>query len=66
MDTGNLLDVLAGHSSVVSKISCFHSTLASVSLDKTLRIWNVVEATGTEQFYVKELNVGLILGLKAI
>uniref|UniRef100_A0A914DMK3 Small-subunit processome Utp12 domain-containing protein n=1 Tax=Acrobeloides nanus TaxID=290746 RepID=A0A914DMK3_9BILA len=48
MDTGNLLDVLAGHSSMVSKISCFHSTLASVSLDKTLRIWNVVEATGSE------------------
>lgn len=48
LDTGNLLDVVSGHSSVISKISCFNSIMASVSLDKTLRIYNVVEPSGTE------------------
>lgn len=48
MDTGDLLDVLSGHSSVISRISCHQSSLASVSLDKTLRIWNVVEASSAE------------------
>jgi len=57
MDTGNLLDVLTGHSSVVSSISCFESMLASVSLDKTMRLWNVVEGSGAES--VQLLNEGL-------
>lgn len=57
METGNLLDVLSGHSSVVSAISCRNVTLASVSLDKTMRVWNVVEASGAEA--VQLVNEGL-------
>jgi len=57
LETGSLLDVLTGHTSQISGISCFGSTLASVSLDKTLRINNLVERTNNEA--VQLLNEGL-------
>jgi periodic tryptophan protein 2 len=56
-ETGNLLEVLAGHSSVISGISCYESTFASVSLDKTLRVWNILEASCIET--VQLLGEGL-------
>lgn len=43
MNTGNLVDVISGHSSRLSGISFFGNNLASVSWDKTLRITNIVD-----------------------
>lgn len=48
LETGNLLEILAGPSDVISSISCFEDTLAAVSLDKTLRLWNIFDSSNTE------------------
>ncbi|KIH51261.1 WD domain, G-beta repeat protein, partial [Ancylostoma duodenale] len=45
MENGSLLDVLSGHQSNVADISMFGNTLASVSWDRTLKIWNIVDST---------------------
>uniref|UniRef100_A0A0N4ZU49 RNA-splicing ligase RtcB homolog n=1 Tax=Parastrongyloides trichosuri TaxID=131310 RepID=A0A0N4ZU49_PARTI len=45
MDTGDLVDVISGHSSRISGISLSGNNLASVSWDKTLRITNIVDGT---------------------
>lgn len=57
LETGNLLEVLIGHSNLIQKLSCHETTLASVSLDKTLRLWNILEASCTET--VQLMNEGL-------
>lgn len=57
MENGNLLEVLSGHSNLISGISVFGSTLASTSLDKTLRLWNVVDSSSMEP--VQLMNEGL-------
>lgn len=44
LDTGHLLDVFSGHTDTISGISCHQSTLASTSIDKTLRLWNVFKS----------------------
>uniref|UniRef100_A0A1I8EA68 U3 snoRNP-associated protein Utp1 n=1 Tax=Wuchereria bancrofti TaxID=6293 RepID=A0A1I8EA68_WUCBA len=48
LENGKLLDVLSGHSAPVASISVHGTHLASVSWDKTLRIWNVVESSVAE------------------
>lgn len=48
LETGNLLEVLSGQSDVISSISCFEDTLAAVSIDKTLRLWNIFNSSNTE------------------
>ncbi|KAK6739639.1 hypothetical protein RB195_008250 [Necator americanus] len=45
MENGSLLDVLNGHQSNIAGISMFGNTLASVSWDRTVKIWNVVQST---------------------
>ncbi|ETN71197.1 WD domain, G-beta repeat protein [Necator americanus] len=45
MENGSLLDVLTGHQSNIAGISMFGNTLASVSWDRTVKIWNVVQST---------------------
>ncbi|KAF8356521.1 hypothetical protein PRIPAC_91516 [Pristionchus pacificus] len=44
MENGQLIDVLSGHTSTISHISLKGNTLASVSWDKTLRLWNLVNS----------------------
>ncbi|VBB30467.1 unnamed protein product [Acanthocheilonema viteae] len=48
LENGKLLDVLSGHSAPIASISVHGTHLASVSWDKTLRIWNVVESSAAE------------------
>lgn len=48
LETGNLLEVLSGQSDFISSISCFEDTLAAVSIDKTLRLWNIFNSSNTE------------------
>ena len=48
LETGKLLEVLAGHTSLIQTISCFESSLATISLDKTLRIWNILGGSCVE------------------
>uniref|UniRef100_A0AC35TNQ3 WD_REPEATS_REGION domain-containing protein n=1 Tax=Rhabditophanes sp. KR3021 TaxID=114890 RepID=A0AC35TNQ3_9BILA len=45
MDTGNLVDVLAGHSSRIAAIALYGNMLASVSWDKTMRITNIIDSS---------------------
>ncbi|VDK52955.1 unnamed protein product [Cylicostephanus goldi] len=45
MENGSLLDVLSGHESNVASISLYGNTLASISWDRTLKIWNIVDST---------------------
>ncbi|CAJ0561664.1 unnamed protein product, partial [Mesorhabditis spiculigera] len=44
LETGRLLDVLAGHSSIVPSISLHGNQLVTGSLDKTFKLWNVTES----------------------
>lgn len=41
MENGHLLDVLSGHISVVSDISLHGNQLATVSWDKTIKMWDI-------------------------
>uniref|UniRef100_A0A0N5AL32 WD_REPEATS_REGION domain-containing protein n=1 Tax=Syphacia muris TaxID=451379 RepID=A0A0N5AL32_9BILA len=58
--TGQLLDVLSGHAMPISSISAHKNfslidgSLVSASWDKTLRIWNVVEASHAEPIELTE------------
>ncbi|GMS88534.1 hypothetical protein PENTCL1PPCAC_10709 [Pristionchus entomophagus] len=45
MENGQLIDVLSGHASTIADISLRGNTLASVSFDKTLRLWNLVDSS---------------------
>ncbi|KAK5985744.1 hypothetical protein GCK32_009957, partial [Trichostrongylus colubriformis] len=45
MENGSLLDVLSGHQSNIAGISMHGNALASVSWDRTLRLWNIVDST---------------------
>ncbi|GMR41676.1 hypothetical protein PMAYCL1PPCAC_11871 [Pristionchus mayeri] len=45
MENGQLIDVLSGHSSTIAHISLRGNTLASVSWDKTLKLWNLVDSS---------------------
>ncbi|GMT18851.1 hypothetical protein PFISCL1PPCAC_10148, partial [Pristionchus fissidentatus] len=44
MENGQLIDVLAGHTSNIADIALRGNTLASVSWDKTLKLWNLVSS----------------------
>ncbi|CAJ0943009.1 unnamed protein product, partial [Mesorhabditis belari] len=44
LETGRLLDVLSGHSSVVSSISISNNSLLTGSWDKTFKLWNITES----------------------
>ncbi|MFH4981441.1 hypothetical protein AB6A40_008150 [Gnathostoma spinigerum] len=48
LDNGRLLDVLSGHTAVLASISAHGNSLASVSWDKSLRVWNVAEGSAPE------------------
>ncbi|KAK0416786.1 hypothetical protein QR680_012686 [Steinernema hermaphroditum] len=54
LENGRLLDVLNGHTAPVTSLSCYQSTLASVSHDKSMRIWNVVEGGSESATLVDE------------
>ncbi|VDL79300.1 unnamed protein product [Nippostrongylus brasiliensis] len=45
MENGSLLDVLSGHQSNIAGISIHGNVLASVSWDRTLKMWNIVDST---------------------
>ncbi|KAK6056128.1 WD domain, G-beta repeat protein [Cooperia oncophora] len=45
MENGSLLDVLSGHQSSIADISMHGNALASVSWDRTLKLWNIVTST---------------------
>ncbi|KAK6026701.1 DEAD/DEAH box helicase [Ostertagia ostertagi] len=45
MENGSLLDVLSGHQSNIASISMHGNALASVSWDRTLKLWNIVDST---------------------
>uniref|UniRef100_A0A0K0DF84 WD_REPEATS_REGION domain-containing protein n=1 Tax=Angiostrongylus cantonensis TaxID=6313 RepID=A0A0K0DF84_ANGCA len=45
MENGSLLDILGGHRSNIASISMHGNTLASVSWDRTLKMWNIVDST---------------------
>lgn len=45
MENGSLLDVLSGHQSNIADISMHGNALASVSWDRTLKLWNIVDST---------------------
>lgn len=57
LETGNLLEILTGQSDVISSISIFEETLAAVSVDKTLRLWNIFDSNTTET--ISLVNEGL-------
>jgi len=57
MDTGDLVDSFSGHSSVISKLAIHGSNLATVSLDRTMRIFNIVDQSQSES--VKLVSEGL-------
>ncbi|KAI6217997.1 Periodic tryptophan protein 2-like protein [Aphelenchoides fujianensis] len=44
IENGNLLDVMHGHTAPITGMSLHGLRLASVSMDKTMRIWNVARA----------------------
>uniref|UniRef100_A0AC35G765 Periodic tryptophan protein 2 n=1 Tax=Panagrolaimus sp. PS1159 TaxID=55785 RepID=A0AC35G765_9BILA len=48
MDTGDLVDNFSGHSNIISKMDIRGSNLATISLDRTLRISNVVDQSQSE------------------
>uniref|UniRef100_A0A183C2F9 WD_REPEATS_REGION domain-containing protein n=1 Tax=Globodera pallida TaxID=36090 RepID=A0A183C2F9_GLOPA len=48
LTTGQLLEVLNGHMNLVTGLTMFENTLCSTSLDKTLKLWNIVEGTCLE------------------
>ena len=50
LQTGKLLDVLAGHESPIASLSFKGSTLASTSWDGTLKMWDVYSSNCTETF----------------
>ncbi|KJH52858.1 WD domain, G-beta repeat protein, partial [Dictyocaulus viviparus] len=45
MESGSLLDILSGHRSNIAGISMYGNVLASVSWDRTLKMWNIVDST---------------------
>ncbi|VDO26263.1 unnamed protein product [Haemonchus placei] len=45
MENGSLLDVLSGHRSNIAGISMNGNALVSVSWDRTLKLWNIVDST---------------------
>ncbi|KAI6189322.1 Periodic tryptophan protein 2-like protein [Aphelenchoides fujianensis] len=44
IENGNLLDVMHGHTAPITGMSLHGLRLASVSMDRTMRIWNVARA----------------------
>lgn len=48
LENAKLLDILSGHTGQIAAISVHGTYLASASWDKTLRVWNVVEASTPE------------------
>lgn len=57
MDTGDLVDSFSGHSSIISKLAIHGSNLATVSLDRTMRIFNIVDQSQSES--IKLVSEGL-------
>lgn len=49
METGNVLNVFTGHTDLVLSISCHNLTMASTSMDRTLRLWNVTSTDGASE-----------------
>lgn len=54
LETGQLLDVLTGHQNVISGLTSFGNTLYTVSLDKTLRFWNILEGCCLETIQLSD------------
>jgi len=52
------LDVLTGHSNLINGLTYYENTLCTVSLDKTMKIWNIVDG-GNCLETVNLLNEGL-------
>ena len=50
LQTGKLLDILAGHEGPIASLSFKGSRLASTSWDGTLKLWDVYQSTCTETF----------------
>ncbi|CAK5085748.1 unnamed protein product [Meloidogyne enterolobii] len=42
-ETSEVLDVLTGHSNLINGLTYYENTLCTVSLDKTMKIWNIVD-----------------------
>lgn len=57
-ETSEVLDVLTGHSNLINGLTYYENTLCTVSLDKTLKIWNIVDG-GNCLETVNLLNEGL-------
>ncbi|VDM60532.1 unnamed protein product [Angiostrongylus costaricensis] len=45
MENGSLLDIFSGHRSNIASISMHGNILASVSWDRTLKMWNIVDSS---------------------
>ncbi|CAI5445765.1 unnamed protein product [Caenorhabditis angaria] len=43
-ETGNLLDILSGHGSVISAIDVSGNQIVSSSWDRTIKVWNIVDS----------------------
>ncbi|CAK5076886.1 unnamed protein product [Meloidogyne enterolobii] len=57
-ETSEVLDVLTGHSNLINGLTYYENTLCTVSLDKTMKIWNIVDG-GNCLETVNLLNEGL-------
>ena len=51
------MEILTGHTHLVSGMATFENVLCSVSLDKTLKFWNILEGHCVET--VQLLDEGL-------
>uniref|UniRef100_A0A7E4W0M8 Utp12 domain-containing protein n=1 Tax=Panagrellus redivivus TaxID=6233 RepID=A0A7E4W0M8_PANRE len=49
LDTGDMIDNFSGHSSVITKMSISGSNLATISLDQTMRVFNIVDQSQFER-----------------
>ncbi|KAF7630903.1 hypothetical protein Mgra_00008824 [Meloidogyne graminicola] len=57
-ETSEVLDILTGHSNLINGLIYFNNLLCSVSLDKTMKIWNITQG-GNCLESVNLLNEGL-------
>jgi WD40 repeat protein len=54
LETSQLLETLTGHSSIITGLATFDNTLCSVSRDKTLKFWNILEGSCLETVQMLE------------